>query len=230
MKTLAQTSDRSSFIASWLAVIFASTFITILVLLHFLKPELDPSWRVISEYEIGRYGWLMRLAFFCWGSSVFVLLVSLWGSLPTISGKVGYVWLGLIGVALFGAGIFVTNAITDTTPSTANSLHTLCGAFVILTFPIASLLVVASLRRNTAWNTTRHYRFWVQILVWLSMFMFFGAIIVSNAINPSAGRVGPEVYLGWPNRFMVIVYNVWIIIIAVTTRKSEFAQLFSAAK
>ena len=124
MKNSSLASNKTSFIASRMSVIFSSTFIFILFLLHFLKPELDPSWRMISEYEIGRYGWLMRLAFFCWGSSVLTLLVPLWGSLRTIGGKVGFVWLVLIGIALFGAGIFVTNAITDTTTSTANSLHT----------------------------------------------------------------------------------------------------------
>jgi hypothetical protein len=173
---------------------------------------------MISEYEIGRYGWMMRLAFFCWGSSVLSLLVALWGSLRTIGGKIGYVWLVLIGIALFGAGIFVTNEITDTTTSTANSLHTLCGAFVIMTFPIASSLVVSSLARNEEWGAARRQQFWVEILVWLSMVAFFGSIIVSTAINPSAGRVGPEVYLGWPNRFMVVVYNVWLITIAANAR------------
>ena len=219
MKNSSHTSNKTSFIASRMSVIFSTAFISILFLLHFLKPELDPSWRMISEYEIGRYGWLMRLAFFCWGSSVLSLLVALRGSLRTMGGRVGYVWLVLIGIALFGAGIFATNAITDTTPSTANSLHTLCGAFVILTFPIASSLVVGSLRRNEEWNTTRSHLFWVQTLVWLSMFMYFGAIIVSNAINPSAGRVGPEVYIGWPNRFMVVIYNVWLITVATKVKK-----------
>ena len=216
MKNSSHRSNETSFIASRMSVIFSTAFISILFL---LKPELDPSWRMISEYEIGRYGWLMRLAFFCWGSSVLSLLVALRGSLRTMGGKVGYVWLVLIGIALFGAGIFATNAITDTTPSTANSLHTLCGAFVILTFPIASSLVVGSLRRNEEWNTARSHLFWVQTLVWLSMFMYFGAIIVSNAINPSAGRVGPEVYIGWPNRFMVVIYNVWLITVATKAKK-----------
>ena len=219
MKNSSQTSNRTSFIASRMSVIFSSTFIIILFLLHFLKPELDPSWRMISEYEIGRYGWLMRLAFFCWGSSVLALLVALWDSLRTIGGKVGYVWLVLIGIALFGAGIFATNEITDTTPSTANTLHTLCGAFVIMTFPIASSLVVGGLARNEEWSATRRQQFWVEILVWLSMFAFFGSIIVSTAINPSAGRVGPEVYLGWPNRLMVVIYNIWLITIAANARK-----------
>jgi hypothetical protein len=174
---------------------------------------------MISEYEIGRYGWMMRLAFFCWGSSVLSLIVALWGSLRTVGGKIGYFWLVLIGIALFGAGIFVTNEITDTTTSTANSPHSLCGAFVIMTFPIASSLIVGSLARNENWRAARRQLFWVEILVWLSMFVFFGSIIVSTAINPSAGRVGPEVYLGWPNRLMVVIYNIWLITVAVYTRK-----------
>ena len=219
MKNSAHARNRTALVASRMAVIFSATFLVILFLLHFLKPELDPSWRMISEYEIGRYGWMMRLAFFCWGSSVLSLLVALWRSLRTIGGKIGYVWLVLIGIALFGAGIFVTNEITNTTVSTANTLHTLCGAFVILTFPIASSLVVGSLARNKEWVAARRPLFWVEILVWLSMFAFFGSIIVSNAINPSAGRVGPEVYLGWPNRFMVLIYHVWLITIAVNARK-----------
>ena len=57
------------------SIIFATVFLIILFLLHFLKRELDPSWRMISEYEIGRFGWLMRLAFFCWGASVLALLI-----------------------------------------------------------------------------------------------------------------------------------------------------------
>jgi hypothetical protein len=219
MKNSSRISNRTFYIAARMSVVFSATFITILILLHFLKPELDPSWRMISEYEIGRYGWMMRLAFFCWGSSVLSLLVALWGSLRTLGGKIGYVWLVLIGIALFGAGIFVTNEITDTTISTANTLHTLCGAFVIMTFPIASFLVVGSLARNEEWSATRRQQFWVEVLVWLSMFAFFGSIIVSTAINPSAGRVGPEVYLGWPNRLLVVVYNGWLITIATNFRK-----------
>jgi hypothetical protein len=219
MKNSAHASNRTALVTSRMTIIFSATFLVILFLLHFLKPELDPSWRMISEYEIGRYGWMMSLAFFCWGSSVLSLLVALWGVLRTMGGNIGYIWLLLIGIALFGAGIFVTNAITDPTPSTANTLHTLCGAFVILTFPIASSLVVGSLARNEKWSAARRPLFWVEVLVWLSMFAFFGSIIVSNAINPSAGRVGPEVYLGWPNRFMVLIYNVWLITIAVNARE-----------
>jgi Mn2+/Fe2+ NRAMP family transporter len=31
---------------------------------YVLEPEFNPSWRMICEYELGNYGWMMRLAFF----------------------------------------------------------------------------------------------------------------------------------------------------------------------
>ncbi len=193
--------------AARLAVVLACTFLAILFPLHFLEPELDPSSRMISEYETGRYGWMMRLAFFCWGGSVLALLIALWPSLRTVGGMIGRWWLVLIGVALFGAGIFITNAVTDTTPSTANTLHALFGAFVIFTFPIAALLVARSLARNQEWTTAGRRLSWGTLLVWFGLLAFFGSEIISNAIIPLAG-------LGWPNRFMVVVYNVWLIIVA----------------
>ena len=42
--------------AEYISIIFAVVFLVILILLHFLKRELDPAWRMISEYEIGRFG------------------------------------------------------------------------------------------------------------------------------------------------------------------------------
>ena len=39
-------------------------FLILLAALHFIEPEFDPSKCLISEYELGRYGWMMSLAFF----------------------------------------------------------------------------------------------------------------------------------------------------------------------
>jgi hypothetical protein len=196
----------------FISIIFAAVFLIILILLHFLKRELDPAWRMISEYEIGRFGWMMRLAFFAWGASVFALLITIWPSLQPISGTISRGWLVLIGIALFGAGIFKTNAITDTTPNLANTIHTLCGAIVILTFPIAASLAVHSLNLNPVWSTSHAQLVMGTILVWIGMLAFFASILISRKRDPSAGRVGPTVYLGWPNRFMVVTYVVWIIL------------------
>src|ERR1039457_5429987 len=55
--------------AAWLAI--TTTFVTILLLaaLHVLSPEFSPSWRVISEYALGRYGWVLSLMFLSWASA-----------------------------------------------------------------------------------------------------------------------------------------------------------------
>lgn len=197
-----------------ITVVLAAVFLSLLFLLHFLEPEFDPSWRMISEYALGRYGWMMSLAFFCWGGSVLALLVALWPTLQGVGGLIARGWLMLIVVALFGAGMFKTNAITEPATSTAHNLHALCGAIVILTFPIVASLISGTLSRNQAWAHARSQLLWATLLVWFGQLAFFGSIIVSRIINPSAGRVGPEVYLGWPNRFLVVVYVAWLIIVA----------------
>jgi hypothetical protein len=201
--------------SEYLSIVFASVFIIILTLLHFLKRELNPSWRMISEYEIGRFGWLMRIAFFSWGASVLALLISIWPSLQPISGTISRWWLVLIVMALFGAGIFKTDPITENTPNWVNTIHAVCGAIVILTFPIAATLAVRSLLHNQLWSASRSQVIFGTVLTWVGLAAFFASIIISRTIDPSAGRVGPHVYLGWPNRIMVVTYVVWLIIIAV---------------
>jgi hypothetical protein len=202
-------------VSAYTAILFGVIFLTILFLLHFLKPELDPTWRMISEYEIGRFGWLMRLAFFSWGISLLAVLITIWPYLQQVS----RLWLVLIVIAICGAGMFKTNPITDNNPNLANTIHTLCGAIVILTFPIAATLAVSNLLRNQLWSTSQSVLIFGIILAWFSMVAFFASIIISRSIDSSAGRTGPNVYLGWPNRFMVVIYIVWIIIVAATALK-----------
>jgi hypothetical protein len=200
--------------SEYVSIVLAIVFFTILTWLHFLKRELNPSWRMISEYEIGRYGWLMRIAFFSWGASVLALLISIWPSLQPISGTISRWWLVLIVMALFGAGIFKTDPITENTPNWVNTIHAVCGAIVILTFPIAATLAVRSLLHNQLWSASRSQVIFGTVLTWVGLAAFFASIIISRIIDPSAGRVGPHVYLGWPNRIMVVTYVVWLIIIA----------------
>ncbi len=209
-------------ISAYTSIGFAAIFLVILFLLHFLKPELDPSWRMISEYEIGRFGWMMRLAFFSWGASVLALLITIWPSLQPISGTISRWWFVLIVIALFGAGIFKTNPITDNTPSRINTIHTICGAIVILTFPVAATLAVRSLLHNPLWSVSQGQLILGTVLAWIGVVAYFASIIISGIIHPSAvrkpsaDRDWPHVYQGWPNRFMVVTYIIWLIIVAET--------------
>ncbi len=200
----------------YISTIFASAFLAILFLLHFLKRELDPSWRMISEYEIGRYGWMMRLAFFCWGASVLGLLITIWPTLSPISGTISRWSFVLIVIALFGAGIFKTDPITNDTNSLVNTIHKICGVIVILTFPIAATLAVRSLLHNPSWLAYQGILIFGIVLAWIGMVTYFATIIISRIKDPKAGEVGgPHVNMGGPNRFNVLTYIIWIIIVGV---------------
>jgi uncharacterized protein DUF998 len=196
--------------AARIAVGLASAFLVILFLLHFLEPEIDPSRRLISEYETGRFGWMMSLAFFCWGGSVLMAVVALWPSLRGVGGRIGLLWLVLIGVALLGAGIFITNASTDTTPRTANTLHGLSGAIVIFSSPIVASIVTASLTRNPDWIAARRRLLLGMLLVWAGFLAFMGPNFTAYGADPFSSGLA----VGWPNRFMVVAYSLWIILIA----------------
>ena len=202
-------------ILSIAAIIFALLFILTLAALHFLEPEFDPKWRMISEYEIGKYGYLMQGAFWAWASSLLLMAIVIWRFVGTAGGIIGWIWLLIIVLALVGAGLFKTKAITDNSTSRDNTLHTLCGSIVILTFPIATTLVANALLRSPFWTPYTLAVFNFTLLNWLGMIGFFGSIIWSRKKDPSAGRVGPKVLLGWPNRIMVLIFNVWVIVLAV---------------
>ena len=90
-----------------LAVVLPAISLALLVALHALEPEFNPP-HLISEYELGRLGWLMSLAFFCLGAGSLLLARTLRGDLQTKGGRMGLGWLALVGIAYVGALMFTS--------------------------------------------------------------------------------------------------------------------------
>jgi hypothetical protein len=104
-KVKARSATAISRTAALLAFAGAATFVVLLVTLHFIKPGLDPSWRMVSEYEIGRHGWIMVLAFLSLAFSCVALLVAVRSQIRTTGGRVG---LALLLVSAAGITIAAT--------------------------------------------------------------------------------------------------------------------------
>jgi hypothetical protein len=128
-----------------------------------------------------------------------------------------YIWLSILVLALFGAGIFKTNPIMETTKSTVNTIHTICGSIVILTFPILAIVICVRYIGLNAINVPG-ILIGITVLAWIAQFGFFSSISISQKKDPKAGRVGPTIYLGWPNRIMVLVYALWAITFAMSIK------------
>ncbi len=90
-----------------IAAIFA--YQILLAAVTFIRPELDPTRKPISEYAIGRHGWVTVLAFLAAAMSYGCLFVAV---RPAIRGSAGRVGFGILGVCALGTvgvgvGVFV---------------------------------------------------------------------------------------------------------------------------
>ena len=64
-------------IGALLAMVAAAATLLLLAGLHILSPEFDPSFRMVSEYALGHYGWVLSLMFLAWGISSWALALAL---------------------------------------------------------------------------------------------------------------------------------------------------------
>ena len=92
-------------IAAYSSLVSVAAFLVLLIVLYFLEPEFNPP-RLISEYELGRFGFLMSLAFFCLGAGSLFLARALWIDLRTKSDRFGGWWLIFVGIAYIGVAGF----------------------------------------------------------------------------------------------------------------------------
>ena len=127
-------------IAAHLSLGLSAAFLALLALLHVLEPQFN-SGHLISEYQLGDWGFLMSLAFCLLGASALLLAVSLGPHLRTRGGRVGWWGLLVIGVAFFVAGVFPPVQ----TPVIVGYLHGISGLVVIFGSPIAFTLIDRSL-------------------------------------------------------------------------------------
>src|SRR6266508_294458 len=195
--------------AAKLSMSAAVTFLVLLVALHFIEPELDPSWRVISEYEIGDYGWMMRLAFFSLAVSCIALIPAIQSQAVGFWGKLGLGLLLLSAAGMIIAGIFISDSMTGSRTSTGQ-IHEL--AAMLDSIPFAALLINLTLiRKNPAWSSARGALLWTAFLPILGLVVFVSSVAV---MFPSDGKFGPDVLIGWPNRFFIATHAVWLITVA----------------
>jgi hypothetical protein len=192
----------TSSVAAQVALAAVAAFSLLLAVVHVLKPEISPSWRMISEYEIGRYGWFMRLAFVCWSASVFAVAVA---SQPYVH-FLRSAALFLVAVGPLGAAVFATEPITTPAGSTgvAHRLHAAFGTLFILGFPIAATLA----------DGTAGWPAWLWSVPWIGLVACIGSAVTLQARGKR--RTGPDVPIGWPNRFLVLTYVTWLAVAAWT--------------
>ena len=192
------TRSAPSLTAARLSIASSVTTLVLLAALHILSPEFDPSWRMVSEYALGDYGWVLSLMFLTWALSCVMLFFAVKSQIYTIGGKIG---LGFLLVSAVGTGMAAFFDIR-------HSLHGLAFMIGIPSLPIAAILISVSLVRNQGWDSSRRSLLWLANLPWMSVGLMVAIMVIG--LSQSGGEFSPGVLIGWPNRLVVLAYCGWL--------------------
>ncbi len=207
-----------------LAIAGAVISLLCLLILHFVSPEFDPSWRMISEYALGNHKWLITLFFVFWGAGSFFIILLLWNIVTTKWAKFGVI---LICLSFFGqimGGMF----------DIKHKLHGLAFLLGVPSLPIAALLVSYHLIKKDSWKKYKspilfsaHFAWISLVLMAVSMVLMISGfqkagIPIGEGIEPPKSVPDGVIALnGYANRILIFAYIYWLILIAKTYLKIE---------
>ena len=216
MKTTAKPVTENILPAAQLAITSGAAVLLLLAILHVLSPEFDPSWRMVSEYANGQYGWVLSLMFITWALSSWALAFAIWSQVKTRAGKIGLIFLIAAGIGEAMASVFDIN----------HPLHGLAGMIGIPGLSIAAMLISVSLSRAQGWSDAKKALLWTANLTWMSIVLLvvsFAILIVTYTQAGGDMAAGVEVtllpsgviaFVGWANRFLIVVYCLWVVTVA----------------
>jgi hypothetical membrane protein len=203
-----------SHVAGSISLAASVASLVFLASLHTLSPEFDPSWRMVSEYALGKYGWVLSLMFLAWALSSWALAIALRSQVRTRAGKIGLVLLITAGVGEAMASVFDIN----------HPLHSLAAMIGILSLPVAAMLISVSLGRTQAWSVAKKVLLWTANLTWMSVVLMAATFVLLIVTFTQAGGemtsdvtvlpAGVIALVGWANRLLIIAYNVWLMVVA----------------
>ena len=195
-----------------LTVVTAVAYQLLLIALILVRPEIDPAHKPISEYAIGRLGWLAVLAFQISAAAYAFLVVTLRHTLRDRLGRIGLVALSYCAFATVVVGLCVADPVT--TPmaelTVVGRIHVVAGTSAFVFLPVAALLINISLSRTVVSRGSRVLLIMTGLLPSIGFVIF--AILVAT-VTPSEG---------WPPRLMFATYAAWIIAVATSVVEPKF--------
>lgn len=175
--------------------------VLLVIALHKLEPEFDPSWRMLSEYSLGGYGVIMRIAFILGGTGVAASGVALWQPAGLLAAGLPVVALGPIGAAFVDTDPITTPRAEITGRS---KVHAGLGSVFILGFPVAATCAgIGAATQAPAGQILA----WASVIPWAGLVWFLGATVRFGQ-SDAVGK--PDVRVGWPNRFNMLAYMAWV--------------------
>ncbi len=188
-----------------------------LLLLHFLSPEYDASWRMISEYAMGKYKALLTAFFVLSAVCTMMLPFLLWNETAGLWSKVGLVLVFLSGVGSLMGGLF----------DLKHPLHGAAFALGVPTIMVGALLVSYHLIQRSDWAQYSTGALLSAHAIWISLvLMGISMVVMMNGFKQAGVTMGPGAtppdtvppgviaIAGYFNRLLVVCNTAWIMVMA----------------
>jgi hypothetical membrane protein len=202
---------------SLLVIALSTLSLLALVTLHFMSPEFKPSWRMISEYALGKHKWLITTFFLCWGLATLLLAFILWNEVVSFWARLGVILVFISGIGAIMGGLF----------DVKHKLHGLSFIIGVPTLPIGALLICYHLVSFNQWKAFQSTILISTHGIWIScILMAISMAILMNGYKKTGLPMGPNVeppkelpkgvigVNGYFNRLLVICYILWLIVMA----------------
>ena len=197
-----------------LSITMAAVYQLLLLILIILRPDLPPYSTTISEWAIGKFGWLMQIAFCSSALGYLFLFLAVRKEIKGKYGKTGLFLLFICFIGTMGVGIFVSDPYPPDFTITTTIIHTISGTAAMVLLPFAALLINRNIaKQNNDWLQVKSILKWTAFL---PLIVFIGCVIHLNLFVIPLGEnaVGENVPIGYPPRILFLSYDVWLIILS----------------
>lgn len=148
---IARTTRRAAL--AWLVIGASTYFVTAIVLLHTLRPDVSAAASVTSEYAIGPYGFLMTSAYFAFSIALVALAAGLARELSDPArGLSGIALLLLAALATATAGVFPVDVGAPRPVTPTGWTHRIAAIIAFASMSLAPLLLTRPFRRHPGWE------------------------------------------------------------------------------
>lgn len=187
---------------NFIAKVSAYGFILLFILLHLLKPEIDPTWQPFSYYMIGEYGWLMQCAFLLLSLSFFTFALGVIKVLQTWRSKMGAVLFVLAGIGNVLCAFFYPDPL-HAEPTLHGQWHAI-GFSLLGAALLGTLFICLQFYRQSDVSLFRGRILFATVLFWaIEISMIFGMLLYFD---------GPESAMGGLGRLVILMSAIWVII------------------
>ena len=195
-----------------IAIVLYTYAVLALLLMHVLRSDYTIRTHMISDYAVGRYGWIMTSWFIAMSCGCQMLI---WGlarsGLKTVLFKIGAGLLCVASIGLLVSALFPTD-LEEASSTRTGDIHTISFLINIVSIIFSMIFLTMCFRSHPRWRSYQRIATVLTLLVVITFFIQFFTL----------RRGAPY---GFTNRLFVVVLFVWFFMTSIRLRRLSITDI-----